>query len=142
MMTARAQEKERIIMMTTEAFPDIEIYVQDPDLETIESWFKELFASHSEPKRLDKRTLLYQAVKADGTEVPVHVVEKAAGKYWSIWFDSPESGWATDIECARAAFAFFNSTIRCSVGSWEPDQPMDLWWQISKKGEGEISWPD
>jgi len=128
--------------MRTETFPDIEIYVQEPKLETVESWRNELFSSLAEPKRLDKSKLLYTEVNAEGTEVPVHVVEKAAGKYWSIWFDSPESGWATDIECARGAFAFFNSTIRCSVGSWEPDQPLDLWWQISKNGEGEISWPD
>ena len=141
-MISRPQAKKGIKIMTTEAFPDIEIYVQDPDLETIERWFKALFESCSEPKRLDKRTLLYTAVKADGTKVPVHVVEKAAGKYWSIWFDSPHSGWITDIDCARTAFAFFNTTIRCSVGSWEPNQPMDLWWQISKNGEGEINWPD
>jgi len=127
--------------MTT-AFPDIEIYVNDPELEQIEQWLYELFKTVAEPKRLDKRTLLYLSTTETGTEVPVHVVEKAAGKYWSIWFDSPESPWDTDIDCARAAFAYFATTIRCSVGSWEPDQPMDLWWQISKKGEGEISWPD
>ncbi|MBB1485109.1 hypothetical protein [Oceanospirillum sediminis] len=127
--------------MTTR-FPDIEIYVNDPELEQIVQWLNEVFASVEEPVRLDKRTLLYKTINADGKEIPVNVVEKAAGKYWSVWFDSPESPWATDIDCARAAFAYFNTTIRCSVGSWEPDQPMDLWWQISKKGEGEISWPD
>ncbi|WP_036565007.1 hypothetical protein [Oceanospirillum beijerinckii] len=127
--------------MTT-AFPDIEIYVNAPELEQIEQWLREVFAGLGQPKRLDKRTLLYIATREDGVEIPINVVEKAAGKYWSIWFDSPASPWDTDIDCARAAFAYFDTTIRCSIGSWEPDQPMDLWWQISKKGEGEISWPD
>lgn len=126
----------------SEAFPDIEIYVQDPEQSQIDQWFSELFTQISAPKRLDKRTLAYEVTTATGVQFSVNVVEKAAGKYWSIWFDSPETPWATDIDCARAAFAFFGKTIRCSVGSWEPDQPMDLWWQISNKGEGEISWPD
>ncbi|OPX55164.1 hypothetical protein SAMN02745127_02273 [Oceanospirillum multiglobuliferum] len=126
----------------SEAFPDIEIYVQDPEQSQIDQWFSELFTQISAPKRLDKRTLAYEVTTATGVQFSVNVVEKAAGKYWSIWFDSPETPWATDIDCARAAFAFFAKPIRCSVGSWEPDQPMDLWWQISNKGEGEISWPD
>lgn len=126
----------------SEAFPDIEIYVQDPDQSQIDQWFSELFTSISAPKRLDKRTLAYEVTTPTGVQFSVNVVEKAAGKYWSIWFDSPETPWATDIDCARAAFAFFGKPIRCSVGSWEPDQPMDLWWQINSKGEGEISWPD
>lgn len=126
----------------SEAFPDIEIYVQDPEQSQIDQWFSELFTTVSASKRLDKRTLAYEVTTPAGVQFAVNVVEKAAGKYWSIWFDSPETPWATDIDCARAAFAYFGKTIRCSVGSWEPDQPMDLWWQISSKGEGEISWPD
>ncbi|PRY63078.1 hypothetical protein B0H98_10983 [Vreelandella songnenensis] len=122
-------------------YPDIEVYVASVSHETLNAWLAEaLLASPLSPagKGKWKTRGTHQ-----GEEVPVLLVENAADGFSSLWFDSAQTPWATDQECAQHAAVALQTEIRCSLGGWHPGADPDRFWQVLPDGrEGAIEWPD
>lgn len=125
--------------MTTE-IEDIEIYVEDLEFDTCLEWLQEVFSEVSQVST-HKRSLRCLAT-FENVEIPVQVLLNSNKSFSSIWFKHAQTPWKSDQACARVAFSHFNRTVRCTAGSWQPDQDPDLWWQISTSGEEEILWKD
>ena len=88
-------------MSSPERFPDIEIYLKRVTTEEIISWLEQMFSSASvertEPNTAAKLGTMFCTVTED----------VAKGGYTSVWFESNETPWVTDLECARQAFDHF-----------------------------------
>lgn len=121
--------------------PDIEIYVLSCPLEKILDWLKEDFHvtyTHSPTELCTKVTL-----EMNGHPIHATILEQAAGKRFTcIWFNSANTPWNSDIECARHAYTALDCEVRCNYQGWEEegDQDPDLWWRINKNGEGQFIW--
>ncbi len=120
--------------------PDIEIYLRDDHLQDLLDWLPEALG----PLTLQPAIGLTQRGIFQGTApVPLMIVRKAAGKWASIWFDSPATPWASDRDCARAVQAAIGHEVRCSVGGWEEadgEADADRWLKVNAEGETEFNW--
>ncbi len=122
--------------------PDIEIYLKNTPPEDVLAWLATRFHD-TEP--VEQHGSSYQLrVYHDHDWIPVLLVCGAAGKPWSsLWFDSPNSPWSSDQDCAREVHAALGAQIRCNGGFWEEgdEASMDEWWQIAADGsESTIQW--
>ena len=120
-------------MNSPEKFPDIEIYLKRVSTEDILPWLEQVFGSievtRTEPSTRCKLAGMFCTV----TE------QVAKGGYTSVWFESNETPWPTDLECARAAFSHFGAETRCSTGGWEGEDDGG-WIRITDKGEQVVNW--
>jgi hypothetical protein len=120
-------------MSSPERFPDIEIYLKRVTTEEITSWLEQMFGSASvertEPNTRCKLGTMFCTVTED----------VAKGGYTSVWFESNETPWVTDLECARQAFDHFKVETRCSTGGWEGEDDGG-WLRITDKGEQVVNW--
>ncbi|WP_246480667.1 hypothetical protein [Motiliproteus sediminis] len=118
--------------------PDIEIYIFAAKASDVEAWlqqqFEQLEQSHQQGGRTDYRAT------TNGITIPVMVIEKAAGKFTSVWFDSAVTPWSRDLDCARAAAAAFHREVRCIASGWQEGDDPDEWWSITTAEEKIISW--
>ncbi|TDO06131.1 MULTISPECIES: hypothetical protein [Halomonas] len=122
-------------------FPDIEIYLAHCDITRLDAWLQQAIGAEPLcPAGKHKwRTLGHVAAG----EVPVLVVEKAADGFASLWLDSAETPWATDLACAREAAARLGCEVRCSLGGWQPGDDPDRFLQVKADGhEQPIDWAD
>ncbi|OYW88575.1 MAG: hypothetical protein B7Z23_12670 [Pseudomonadales bacterium 32-61-5] len=118
--------------------PDIEIYLREDHLPALFDWLASL-GPLTQPESGHGRGLW----QLNGESIELLVVRKAAGKWASIWFDSPHTPWATDRDCALAVFAAIGQQVRCSVGGWQEDdgeEDADRWLKIDAEGEQEFVW--
>ncbi len=120
--------------------PDIEIYLRDDHVQDLLEWLgRDLGRLElSPPAGLTQRGVL-QA----GSAIPLMVVRRAAGKWASIWFDSPDTPWESDAACARAIHAALGHEVRCSVGGWteaDGEADADRWLKVNAEGESEFLW--
>ena len=124
-----------------ERYPDIEIYLASVSLEALNEWLKStLIAPPLSPAGKGKWQTRGQY---QGDCVPVLLVDKAADGFASLWFDSNHTPWMTDQECAQQAAEALQTEVRCSLGSWNPGDDPDRFWQVLPGGkEGAIEWPD
>ncbi|MFP8967246.1 hypothetical protein ACKC9G_11755 [Pokkaliibacter sp. CJK22405] len=118
--------------------PDIEIYVRSTAVEDIVSWLAQ--AMNVTTPEIRKKGSSWHCTVAD---VPVMLVEQAAGKnFTSVWLDSDQTPWATDLECAKAAYEGLQREIRCIRSGWSEEQDPDEWWSVGRDGIQEILWTD
>lgn len=123
----------------TDVYPDIEIYIKNPDLDKLTAWLNE----HFDGVDMDTNvTPVPITLSASGTAIEaVLVLEAVKGKFASLWFKDNQTPWPTDIDCARSAFEALGQEIRCSTGPWEPGQPEEeQWFRLSDKGETRVHW--
>ncbi len=129
-------------MTHPERFPDIEIYVMNTSVEDILSWIGNTMTMIEPPKR--QGAVIRLQGKLEQHLIPVTITPGAAGKkFTSIIFDSAETPWVSDIDCARAAFRYFGNEVRCSASGWveeEAEDAPDMWWKINAEGEIKINW--
>ena len=121
--------------------PDIEIYVNRTRLDTLLTWLENVGNELSEVKRQGRSHTL--TLTLNDQTIPITIIEDAAGKAWtSIWFNSIETPWKADVDCARACHSSLNCQIRCNASFWqETNDNMDEWWQINENGEEQlIAW--
>lgn len=122
--------------------PDIEIYLKNTTPTQVLEWLEQRFADIDEPVQQGNSYQL--RVYHDSEWIPVRLVCAAAGKPWSsLWFDSPQTPWGDDQECAREAHKALGAQIRCNGGFWEEgdEAGMDEWWQIATDGsESQVTW--
>lgn len=118
-------------------FPDLEIYIKQASLESIREWLNSLgtLTDHPDKKNQGNRHELLL------DKMDVMILENAAGKkYTSVWFQQNDTNWATDIDCAKAAYHHIDREIRCSAAGWKNGDAMDEWWHINRDGEGLLNW--
>lgn len=128
--------------MPSTAQSDIEIYIKDSSIDSIQDWLKLLFTDVTtvkEGKKIHHVRCTYQA-----QEIDIEILLEAVGKRFTcLWFQSSSTPWKTDVECARAAFAHFTTEVRCSEGDWTETDAVpekQLWWRINTEGEALVSW--
>ncbi len=122
--------------------PDIEIYIRQQPVDIIVEWLGDRFDDCTEVMTKGRSHSL--EVIHEGTVIPVTIVENAAGKTWtSLWFDSPATPWANDVESGREVNRQLKCKVRCNAAFWKNGaENMDEWLEISEDGgEKLIDWP-
>jgi len=122
----------------TDRHPDIEIYVAGISSAQACDWLQTQFSSVTVTSQRGIQTHI--SARMDQHRVPALVVEKAAGRFTSLWFDSAATPWITDLDCARAAQHYFHREVRCIVSGWQEGDDPDEWWSVSDAGEQLIRW--
>jgi len=121
--------------------PDIEIYLLSCPTEQIIRWLEQDFSVNE--VRTSNDASIKVTLTFNGNTIPVTILEKAAGKrFTSVWFDSDQTPWESDMDCARHAFEKLNCEVRCNYQGWQEDNQddPDLWWRINDNGEGPYIW--
>ncbi|MFP6805797.1 MAG: hypothetical protein VB957_01170 [Pseudomonadales bacterium] len=128
-----------------ESFPDVEIYIKDPELDSILAWLGTVFDSldSQQNKKTDKVTLTL-SLGSDHIEAKL-IPNVVKGNFASLWFNSADTPWQTDRDCALSASDFLHKEIRCSTGTWSSNEADDdgeenLWLKFDADGESTISW--
>ncbi|MEJ6656289.1 MAG: hypothetical protein QNL70_09815 [Pseudomonas sp.] len=120
--------------------PDIEIYLKEDFLDELNGWLEQHVG------RVELRPwagTMRRGTLHGETAIPLMIVRKAAGKWASIWFESEDTPWATDLDCARAVAAGINREVRCSIGGWQEEHGeanADSWMKVTAEGEEEFVW--
>ncbi|WP_293268684.1 hypothetical protein [Neptunomonas sp.] len=129
--------------MTDQRHPDIEIYIKNRSISSVENW---LSALGTDLKTLpaqnvsDKNTHEFSVIIA-GTSIPVFIHERAAGKAWtSVWFKSDQTPWVKDLDCARVASVALETQVRCIASGWKNGDDPDEWWKVEDSIEELIQW--
>lgn len=122
--------------------PDIEIYLAGVEAAAVRDWLAHRFPAAALPWKPAGKRQWRSEVSHDGQRIPLLVIEDACPGYTSLWFDSTQTPWSGDQDCAREAFAHFGVPVRATPGSWQEGDDPDLWWEISAAGEHEVHWPD
>ncbi len=121
-----------------QSHPDIEIYLKSVAPDQIESWLTQRFGNLEHLKH-SRRVHQYQLAHS-GHRIPVLVVENAAKAFSSILFESTETPWEQDIQCAREAFTHFGKEVRCIASGWNDGDEPDEWIAVTAEGESTIIW--
>lgn len=126
--------------MTTESttYPDIEIYLKNVSAEAVIKWLSERFNGCDILKQA--RVVTEAEVTYNDQALPVLIVEKAQDGFTSVLFNSKQTPWTSDKECAQEAFGVFKVEIRCNADSWKEGDAPDEWLSISEDGEKLITW--
>src|SRR5207248_4042795 len=87
---------------------DIEVYVRDCPMERLGAWLQSVFGPLEAPVEAG------DAVVYTGSTGPVVVTPGIeGGPFVGVWFNTPLSPWATDVDCARQAARELGCTVRC-----------------------------
>jgi hypothetical protein len=103
---------------STDAFPDIEIYVKRVELDAVTAWLSQYFEITGTK---DTREGVVFELKNDDQEAFECVVAEnvVKGGFASVWFKRNVTKWQTDRECAVDANEYFKLEVRCSTGGWD-----------------------
>lgn len=119
--------------------PDIEIYIKNTPVEKVLTWLSKRLdrIDESSSKGLFHHfTGEYQQQTFD---VVIH--ERALGKSWiSVWFQTDQTPWNIDLDCAREASIKLNAQVRCIASGWQEGQDPDEWYRVEKGIEEKIQW--
>lgn len=117
--------------------PDIEIYLKDSSHEQVHQWLCGLFQQCSDWQAKGR---LYRCMCDD---IPVVWYNRAVGSWHSLLFDSAQTPWATDLDCAQAAHLALGVEVRCAPGGWQEvhgEAVADDWLQVNAQGVSQIVW--
>ena len=126
-------------MTEAQRHPDIEIYIKDRSLEQITDWLK----THCQPLKRDfEQGQVHHFVGLiNSHEIPVMVHEKVSGKAWtSVWFNSDQTSWIKDLDCAEQASKELDTQIRCIASGWSTGDDPDEWWKVEQGNSEKIQW--
>ncbi len=128
---------------STNRYPDIEIYIDTTSTADIVNWLKKIFrdiASVKSPGGGKSQNFI--ALNPDNEQkIPILIVEDARDNFSCIWFQSGDTPWLTDLECASSAGAYFDTEIRCSTGPWNEEPDSDEWYSVQGSKQSLIHWP-
>ena len=69
------------------------------------------------------------------------IQQRVIGKAWStVWFDSSETHWATDLECAHQIAKAMETQTRCIASGWQEGDEPDEWYKVHQGVEEKIVW--
>ncbi|WP_421868756.1 hypothetical protein [Motiliproteus sp.] len=123
---------------STERHPDIEIYIKQRSVEQINAWLEAEF-DQLELQQQRGQTYRYQA-SLNGILIPITLIDRAAKDFSSLWFDSDNTRWPQDLDCARHACQQLGTEIRCIASGWKEGDEPDEWWSVKEDGEQQILW--
>lgn len=114
---------------------EIEIYIHGRPDHRLLSWIE------SRIGHLDGPGLAGDAIVYASRIGPVVVTETETG-FVSVWFNTPHSPWATDVDCAREASQVLMRVVRCDPGARFKDVPelSDSFLEISGNVEMLVEW--
>ena len=124
--------------MSEQRHPDIEVYVKDRTAQQILEWVETLgtLTNHKTAKDSIKATLII-----DNEEIPVLIQQRVIGKAWStVWFESSETPWKTDLECAHQIAKALETQTRCIASGWQEGDEPDEWYKVHQGVEEKIVW--
>lgn len=120
---------------------DVEIYLHKHTPVQIIEWITSTFGHPPETlSSATKGTVRLRIQNPNGTTIPVMLVQR--GAWHSVWFDSNQTPWATDLDCARAAVAALGGIARCSDGGWQEGDDPDQFLEVSTEGVTTVIWHD
>ncbi|WP_296055953.1 hypothetical protein [uncultured Amphritea sp.] len=126
-------------MTEDQRHPDIEIYIKDRSLERITQWLQGLCQSLK--RDFEQGQVHHFIGSIDDCEIPVMIHEKVSGKAWtSIWFNSDQTPWVKDLDCAEQAARELDTEIRCIASGWTTGDDPDEWWRVEKDTIEKIHW--
>ncbi|MFT7185180.1 MAG: hypothetical protein ACI84K_000554 [Pseudohongiellaceae bacterium] len=120
--------------------PDIEIYVKDTSFNAIQNWLSSIFEPITLPSFSGKP--IHISI-GSSPKIAVMLTPNAAGKaFTSIWFQSDQTPWVNDEECAVSFLALHDTEVRCSANSWqeEEEEHSEQWLSISRNEKRLIQW--
>ena len=125
--------------MRNERHPDIEVYVKNSSARALINWLSEISDSVSEVRSRGASHEL--SCSLNGVTIPVLIEERVVGKPWlSIWFNSSQTPWQIDLECAKAITEALDVQTRCIVDGWNEGDEPDEWWRVTAEGAEKIIW--
>ncbi|WP_119394375.1 hypothetical protein [Salinibius halmophilus] len=121
--------------------PDIEIYLKATSHEQVIEWLEQKFGNVGDNPwaKLPKKGF-GACVTWEGEPIKVMIIEKCAGNFTSVWFDSAHTPWQNDLACAREAVAFLQVEARVGAGGWHEGAELDAWIALRDGEEVEIEW--
>ena len=121
--------------------PDIEVYIKECSIEAIIDWLNSVFDEVKTHDPLDKASINLTCI-AGNNSIPLTLYTGAAGKlYTSLWFQSENTPWETDIDCAMALANALGNEVRCATNSWvESDDSESQWWKVTREGKTMVNW--
>ena len=122
----------------TERFPDLEIYLLNPDADAISAWLTSVFDTGVEVVSTAPGRAHWHIGGMD-----VFLNDKAEKNFASLWFKQNRTPWNNDLECGRAAFTALACEVRCSDSGWQEGESEDTeggWIKINRNGEKPFSW--
>ncbi|WP_299197072.1 hypothetical protein [uncultured Amphritea sp.] len=126
-------------MTEEQRHPDIEIYIKDRSLDRISRWLESLCQSLK--RDFEQGQVHHFVAVINGCEIPVMIHEKVSGKAWtSIWFNSDQTPWIKDLDCAQQAARELDTEIRCIASGWTSGDDPDEWWRIEQETVEKIHW--
>lgn len=121
--------------MTT-PLPDLEIYLMKSPATDVEAWLTRVFGPLQTVRSSDSQSHW----QADGMDILFN--SQAEGNFGCLWFKQNRTPWATDLDCARAAYEALQTEIRCAVTQWgesaSDEQPG--WIKITRGQEKSFDW--
>lgn len=117
--------------------PDIEVYLKDCTPKVFHEWLSQVFDCCEEWTARGQM----QICRCDG--IAVSWYSKAVGAWHSVVFDSPDTPWVADLDCARAIQEALGIEVRCAPGSWSEAQGEDAadeWLKVDSQGVSSIIW--
>jgi hypothetical protein len=126
-------------------FPDVEIYIKDPDPEKILHWLGQVFDAVDLRGSTDDKNAKKMTITATIGKEQVQCVflrNAVKGNFASLWFRSAATPWTNDRDCATSAYQYLQTEIRCSTGTWQPTDNEDdeTWLCFNSDGESTVSW--
>jgi hypothetical protein len=116
---------------------EIEIYVRDCSNEQLIAWIESAIGPLGQPEHAREAvvypSLFGPVILTPGTD---------GGPFVSIWFNTPQSPWATDVDCGRQAARELGCIVRCSPGRSLPeiDPASPVFLEIERGAERLVVW--
>ena len=120
-------------------YPDLEIYIKEPDLALIATAIEAVLCDMI----WTRGPSLYQGFgTTDQGSSDVILQTRAYKAFTSIWIKSNISTWDTDYDFALALSAELPNEIRCSIDSWSEQEQTGpgLWWRIQDGAQKQVQW--
>ncbi len=118
--------------------PDIEIYVRGCSTERLVAWLESVVGPLG-PLEAAGAAIVYPSRIG-----PVVLTPRIkGGPFVSVWFNSPNTPWATDVDCARQVARELCCVVRCDPGLHFPEAPLwasDQFLDIADGVEKIVTW--
>lgn len=104
--------------------PEIEFYIRDCSPERLLAWLESVVGPLAPAEAAGAATVYPSRI---GPVVVTPGIE--AGPFVGVWFNSPDTPWATDADRARQVAKELGCVVRCCPGQHFPEVP---WWASDK----------